>query len=89
MSLNYDAKVIDLAKHMHEVACVDGICYEHPTHGKKLHGLHSAMTALSKLYRKSFDKVYEDVSDYAGWMSITSCIDEIDNLIDEPVAISF
>ena len=87
MNVEYDVRVIDLAKHMHEVSKVEDISYEHPTHGKKLKGLHSAMTAVSKLHNKTFEQVHEDISTYAGWMAIQDCIYEVENMVGEPVAL--
>lgn len=88
MNLQYNSTVINLAKHMHELACVEEISYDHPTYGKKLSGLQADMVALSIQYSKSFEQVYEDVSDYAGWMSVQHCMDEIGTLPLDSVAIS-
>jgi uncharacterized protein YktA (UPF0223 family) len=88
MNTQYTAQVITLSKHMDELARVEDISYEHPTHGKKLLALYNAMTALTKLHNKTIEQVYEDISDYASWMSLQTCIMSPDGLTNDPVVIA-
>jgi len=88
MNTQYETQVVNLSPHMHEVACIEGISYDHPTYGKKLLALHNAMTALSKLYHKTIEQVYEDISDYASWMALQNCILTSGSLTNDPVVIA-
>jgi hypothetical protein len=88
MSIQYKTQIINLSTHMDEVARIEGISYEHPTHGKKLLALFNAMIALTKLYNKTIEQVYEDISDYASWMFLQTCVIEADGLSYDPVVIA-
>lgn len=67
---DYDVQVLRLASNLHNIVQTD-------VNEKKASVLKHAINLVSKLYNKPFNDVYNDVSDYAGWMTVRDAIEYV------------
>jgi len=82
MSFDYDTTIINIAENMHKIVSSENVDILDSS-SKKIVALRAAITATAKLYKKSFDVVYDEVSEYAAWFSIRAGMDELDRTFND------
>ena len=77
MSFEYDTTVLNIAENMHKLVSSGSVMILDSS-SKKIVALRTAINATAKLYKKTFDEVYDEVSEYAAWYSLRDSLEEFD-----------
>ena len=90
MDFQYDTTVINLAENMHKIVYNESdTLINSPFSNKKIRALKSAITAVARLHKKTFEEVYEDVSSYAGWLTLRDSLNDFSVEFNEkPIALA-